>query len=161
MQNSSSEKNAQTLQSRFLGELRLEFAASYILGRTPLGERRFDRFDSGHLRGPRIDALVLPGTSDCLLGGGDGAFRPDVRVMLRCDDGDHVLLTYQGVRHGPPEVMARFARQEPVEPGSYYLRALMRFETASPRYDWLNRIVAVGIGRREPRATSYDIFEVL
>lgn len=149
------------LRSTYLGELRLEFADSYILGQTPLGERRFDRFDSGHFRGPRLEATVLPGTSDSLLGGGDGAFRPDVRVMLRCTDDEYVLLTYHGVRYGPPEVMERFSRQEPVDAGSYYLRASMRFETASERYGWLNRIVAVGVGWREPRATSYDVFEIL
>jgi hypothetical protein len=37
----------------------------------------------------------------------------------------------------------------------------MTFETASPKYDWLNRIVAVGVGRREPEFAIYEVFEIL
>jgi hypothetical protein len=37
----------------------------------------------------------------------------------------------------------------------------MVFETASAKYDWLNRIVGVGVGRREPSAAVYDVFEIL
>jgi hypothetical protein len=33
-------------------------------------------------------------------------------------------------------------------------------ETAS-EYDWLNRIVAIGTGRRPPEGPVYEIFEVL
>ena len=43
----------------------------------------------------------------------------------------------------------------------YYLRTGMVFETASAKYDWLNRIVGVGVGRREPSAAVYDVFEIL
>ena len=35
------------------------------------------------------------------------------------------------------------------------------FETASEKYDWLNRIVAVGVGRRMPDHAAYDVFEIL
>ena len=145
----------------FLGELRLEFARSHRLGRTPAGERRVDSFDSGHFVGPRIEARVMPGTADWLLGGADGAFRPDVRVTLETAQGETVLMRYTGVRHGTAEAMERFARGEPVEPGSYTLRSLVTFETGAAAHAWLNRVVAVGMGRREPRATLYDVFEVL
>jgi hypothetical protein len=35
------------------------------------------------------------------------------------------------------------------------------FETASRKYDWMNRIVGVGVGRRVPGAVIYDVFEIL
>ena len=35
------------------------------------------------------------------------------------------------------------------------------FETAAAKYDWLNRIVAVGIGHRRADGPVYSIFEVL
>ena len=50
---------------------------------------------------------------------------------------------------------------ERVPPESHYLRTALVFETASPKYDWLNRIVGVGVGRREPEFAVYDVFEVL
>jgi hypothetical protein len=36
------------------------------------------------------------------------------------------------------------------------------FETAAPRYAWLNGIVAIGSGRvLQGRGVAYDVFEVL
>jgi hypothetical protein len=150
-----------SLRAEFLGTLRIEIAGSHALGDTPAGGRRVDVFRGGTFTGPRIDAVVLAGGSDALLRRQDGAMQPDVRLTLRTDDGALIHVTYRGIRHGPPEVMARIARNEPVGPDEYYLRNAPFFETASPRYDWLNRIVAVGVGRREPGAAVYEVYEVL
>jgi hypothetical protein len=35
------------------------------------------------------------------------------------------------------------------------------FETAAPQYDWLNRILAVGIGHRNAQGALYSLFEIL
>lgn len=150
-----------TLESRFLGTLRIEIAESHLVGDTPAGFRRVDVFRGGSLKGPRVDATILGGGSDALLRRRDGALQPDVRLTLRTGDGALIHVTYRGVRHGPPEVMARIARDEPVASHEYYLRSAPFFETAAPAYDWLNRIVAVGVGRREPGAAIYDIHEIL
>ena len=48
-----------------------------------------------------------------------------------------------------------------VDPSQYYFRTAIAFETAAPRYDWLNRIIAIGTGSRPPEGPIYDIFEVL
>ena len=149
------------LKSSYLGELRIEVAGSYMLGASAVGLRRLDRLDKGHFKGPRLNAEVLTGGMDLLLGGGDGALRPDVRIALKLDDGEILLIQYRGVRHGPPEVMQRIARGDQVQPHEYYLRTALVFETASKKYDWLNRIVGVGVGRREPAAVVYDVHEVL
>lgn len=149
------------LKSTFLGELKIEVTGTYMLGASPLGQRRLDRLDRGHFKGPRIQAEVMTGGMDLLLGGGDGAVRPDVRLALRLEDGEMLLIVYRGVRHASAEVMQRIAKGEQVPPNEYYLRTGLVFETASKKYDWLNRIVAVGVGRREPGAVFYDVFEVL
>jgi hypothetical protein len=149
------------LKSAYLGELRIEVTGSYMLGASPLGQRRIDRLDKGHFKGPRIQAEIVAGGMDTLLGGADGAMRPDVRLVLKLDDGETLLIVYRGVRHGPPEVMQRIARGEDVPPQDYYLRTGLVFETASRKYGWLNRIVGVGVGRRAPDAAIYDVFEIL
>jgi hypothetical protein len=149
------------LRSTYLGELKIEVTGTYLLGESPLGRRRLDRLDRGHFKGPKVQAEVLAGGMDLLLGGADGAVRPDVRLALRLDDGETLLIVYRGVRHASPEVMQRIARGEAVPPDDYYLRTGLVFETASKTYGWLNRIVAVGVGRREPGAVVYDVFEVL
>ena len=148
------------LKSTYIGELRIQVTGSYLLGGSPLGQRRLDRLDEGSFKGPKIDAEVVAGGMDLLLGGADGALRPDVRLVLKLDDGEILLIVYRGVRHGPPEVMQRIARGEQVQPGEYYLRTGLVFETASRKYDWMNRVVGVGVGRRGPGMVIYDVFEV-
>jgi Protein of unknown function (DUF3237) len=70
-------------------------------------------------------------------------------------------MNYRGVRHGPAEVLARIDRGEEVDAQSYYFRTSPMFETASDRYGWLNRVVAIGIGHRFAQGPVYSIFEVL
>ena len=65
------------------------------------------------------------------------------------------------IRYGPPEVMQRIADGEEVDPSEYYLRDTPNFETASEKYDWLNRIVAVGGGRRLSDHAAYEVFQIL
>lgn len=149
------------LDSTYVGELRIEVTGSYMLGAAPLGQRRLDRLDKGHFKGPKVQADIVAGGMDLLLGGADGALRPDVRIVLRLDDGETLLIQYRGVRHGPAAVMQRIAKGEQVPPSEYYLRTALVFETASKQYDWMNRIIGVGVGRREPGGVAYDVFEVL
>ena len=149
------------LKSAFIGELKIAVTGTYMLGDGPLGRRRIDLLGAGHFEGPRISATILPGGMDLLLGGSDGAVRPDVRLPLELDDGKPLLIIYRGVRHAPPEVMAKIIAGERVPRESHYLRTAMTFETASQKYDWMNRIVAVGVGRREPEFAVYEVFEIL
>lgn len=149
------------LKSEFLATLRVELGETHFLGDTPAGWRRIDVFRGGTLIGPRINARILSGGSDSLLRRQDGAMQPDVRLTVQTDDGAVIHVAYRGVRHGPAEVMERIARGEQVPSDQYYLRNAPFFETGAARYDWLNRIVAVGIGRREPDCAAYDIYEIL
>src|SRR4051812_21743206 len=47
---------------------------------------------------------------------------------------------YARMRYGPPEVMARLAQGEMVDPSEYFPVAPM-FETGAERYAWLNKIL--------------------
>jgi len=35
------------------------------------------------------------------------------------------------------------------------------FETAAKSYDWLNRVVAVGVGERTPTGVSYKVYSLI
>ena len=48
-----------------------------------------------------------------------------------------------------------------VDPSQYYFRTVVTFETAAPRYAWLNSVFGIGTGSRPPEGPIYDIFEVL
>jgi hypothetical protein len=144
----------------FVIQIRLH--PQYVVGATPHGRRRIIPVAGGEFSGDRLRGTVLPHAgSDWLLERGDGAFQQDARFVLETDDGAIIAMSYRGVRHASAEVAARIARGEPVEPTDYYLRTAPFFETAAERYDWINRILAIGVGRRIPDGVSYDVFEVL
>jgi hypothetical protein len=149
------------LRYEFLCTIRVSVAKLHDIGETPLGGRHIDLLGAGTFEGPRLRGEVLAGGMDQKTLRADGAMNPNVRLVLRTDDDALIYMHYTGIRHGPPEVMARIAAGEEVEPSEYYLRNTPYFETAAEKYDWLNRIVAIGVGRRMPDHAAYDIFEIL
>jgi hypothetical protein len=149
------------IETEFLMSLDIEVTGSHILGDTPDGMRRVDLLGGGRFEGPRLRGTVLPGGSDLLLVRADGSIRTDVRLLLKTDDAATIVVTYRGSRHGSEDAMRRIAAGEEVPASDYYLRNAPFFETASPVYDWLNHIVAVGLGERIPGGARYDIYQVL
>jgi hypothetical protein len=149
------------LKSQYLFTIKIGVSQLHDLGETPFGGRHIDMLGPGSFEGPRLRGKVLAGGMDQKLHRADGAMIPNVRLVLQCDDGALIYMTYSGIRHGPPGVMARIARGEAVEPSEYYLRSTPTFETAAEPYAWLNRILAVGVGRRLADHAAYDIFEIL
>jgi hypothetical protein len=131
------------------------------LGDTPYGERRIIDIKDGTVDGPKLKGRVLPGGADWQIVRTDGVVHLTARYTIETDTGGLVLVNSEGYRHGPPEVMARLARDETVDPSQYYFRAFMRFETADPSAAWLNRILAIGRGARLQGAVRLDVFEVL
>jgi hypothetical protein len=131
------------------------------LGQTPYGERRIINILGGQVDGARLKGRILPGGADWQIIRQDGVAHLDARYTIETADGARVLVVSEGMRHGPPDVMARLARGEAVDPGLYYFRTCMRFETAHPAATWLNRILAIGRGTREARAVRLDVYEVL
>lgn len=149
------------LKSQYLMTITVTVDALHDIGEVPLGTRHIDVLGEGHFEGPRLRGTVLKGGLDQKIFRSDGAMHPNVRMVLKTDDDALIHIHYTGIRYGTPEVMARIAAGENVEPHEYYLRNTPMFETASPKYDWLNRIVAVGVGRRMPTSAAYDVFEIL
>jgi len=149
------------LAFRPLFDAHVEVAEVLSLGRTPLGERRVVDILGGSFRGDRVSGRVRPGGADWQTIGEDGAARLDARYTLETADGALVQVRSQGVRHGPPEVLAQLAAGEAVDPARYYFRTVLRFETGAPELAWLNRIIAVARGARRPRAVELQAYELL
>ncbi|MDP6344581.1 MAG: DUF3237 domain-containing protein, partial [Alphaproteobacteria bacterium] len=86
----------------------------------------------------------------------------DVRLLLRTDDDAPIYMSYTGLMHGSREMMRRAFTHGDVDPEQYYFRTTPYFETGDGRYAWLNRLVAVGVGRTLPNAgVSYAVHEIL
>ena len=149
------------INTRHLFALRLNAGETQQAGETPQGKRIIVPITGGTFAGDRLRGTVEPGGSDWMTLRPDGVTMLDVRVVLRTDDNALILLTYHGLRHGPPEVMARLAAGETVDPAEYYLRTTLYFETSDGRYLWLNKLVAVATGHRPPTGPIYEVFEVV
>ena len=137
-----------------------ELDAIMNLGRTPYGERRIISILGGSVRGARLNGRVLAGGADWQIVRSDGAAEIRARYTIETDAGARILVASEGLRHGPPAVMARLAQGDSVDPALYYFRTVLRFETADPAVDWLNRILALARGRREARSVRLDVHEV-
>ena len=136
-------------------------APAQMLGKTPAGNRKIAPVLGGTFIGPDISGKILPFGGDWALTRADGVLTLNVRLTIETDDGALVHCSYSGMRHGPPEVIGRLARGEAVDPAEMYFRIAPKFETAAPRYDWLNRILAIGTGERLANGPRYSIYQVL
>jgi hypothetical protein len=141
--------------------IRAELADILQFGKTPVGERRVINILGGRVEGRRLTGQILPGGADWQVIRPDGAADIEARYTIKSDSGGLVLVSSEGLRHGPPDIIARLSRGEPVDPALYYFRTLMRFETADSGLDWMNRILAIAHGARLPNAVVLDVFEVL
>jgi Protein of unknown function (DUF3237) len=137
-----------SLESELLCEIRAELEEPQDLGTTPFGKRLIIYVKGGSFEGPRRRGEVLPGGGDWVLVRLDAVRQLDVPVTLRTDDGRLIYMSHNGLLDVSPAVFQRLLRSEPIDPAEYYFRTTPRFETASEKSGWLNRIVTVGRARR-------------
>ena len=155
-------KTASTIEARPLFVLDVVLDRPQVMEETPYGMRKIVPVLGGTFSGERLGGVILPGGGhDWAMTRGDGALVLDVRLVLETDDGAHIMMTYRGIRTGAPEVLARIAAGEHVDPTEYYFRIIPFFETGSQKYGWLNRIVCVCFGDRVKSGPRYTVHEVL
>ena len=130
------------------------------VGATPTGVRRIFLVTGGSFEGPAARGTVLPGGGDWLVRRPDGVSELDVRVTLRTDDDQLIYARYRGLIDIPPPVQERRGRGERIDPSEYYFRTTPVFETASAKYAWLNRIIAVGVGEIGVDRVAYTVYAV-
>ena len=141
--------------------MRLDVRPLLIVGATPGAYRRVGVVTGGSFEGERLSGAVLDGSSDWQTVRNDNSTTLNVRLVLKTEDGALIGMTYQGLRHGPADIIARIEKGEVVDPASYYFRINPLFETEAAKYDWINRVIAVGIGHRFADGPVYSVFEVL
>jgi hypothetical protein len=149
------------MESRLLMNLQVTVGEPQKIGAVPHGTRVTTPIESGQFEGPRLRGHVLPGGGDWALMRSDGVLELDLRVTLETDDGALVQMSSFGLRQGPPEVLAALSRGERVDPTAYYFRTIVRFDTAHPKYLFLNRLLAASTGDRRPGGPLYTVEEIL
>jgi Protein of unknown function (DUF3237) len=136
------------MRSRPLMTLRLSTAPTQEIGACPRGMRVTYPIIGGSFEGERLRGKVLPGGDDWTVKRSDGVVELDLRVTLQTDDGALIYMTFEGIRDdGAPQAP--------------YFRTVPRFETAEPKYSFLNRLLAVGTGQIRADGPVHVIEEIL
>ncbi|PYR39051.1 MAG: DUF3237 domain-containing protein [Acidobacteria bacterium] len=143
---SAQELSGDTLKSEFLFDVVFDVSTPFNLG-----SRQIVPVTGGTFAGPKLKGTAFSGGGDWIVRRSDGASVLNVRATLKTDDDQLIYMSYDGILYTPAGA----------KPGEFYWRTTPKFETASPKYEWLTRIVAVGVGRPVPGKAAYRIFQIL
>ena len=128
----------------YLGTLKAETGTRTVIENAPQGTRTIVQVTGGRFEGPRLKATVQTPAGDWITNRADGTYKLDVRLTLKTDDGALILVTYNGIG-------------QTTQAGAS-LRIAPLFETGDPRYTWLTKLQAVGVGERVGTAVTYDLY---
>lgn len=115
----------------------------------------------GMVEGARIHGVIEEGGADQqTIDIADGITSIEATHPLRHTDGTRILLLNRAVRRGPPEVMARLATGEVVDPALYYFRGTAHCTVERGPHRWLMASALVTVGRRGPNGVELDVYRV-
>ncbi len=145
----------------FVYEASGDLGAPVPIGQTPDGTRRIiPIFEGGRVEGPLIKGALMGNAADWQLTRPDGVTVADAIYALKTDDGVIIQIRNRGLRHGPPEVMARLAAGDEVDPSAYYFRTIPEFVAPIGKYDWMNRSIFICSGARYPAGIKLWVWRV-
>jgi hypothetical protein len=100
---------------------------------------------SGSVEGPKIKGKIVPPSGDWLALMPSGVLRLDVRLTILTDDNQYIYVTYNGVIKTNPTTDKKYQEgKEVIKADEQYFITAPTFQTASPKYAWLNEMQAVG-----------------
>lgn len=129
-----------------LGTLTITIAEQTHLPGTPQGGRLVGEAGECVWESERVRARQRGrSASDWVRIHADSSVEVDARILLETDDGAVIAMTYRGKADRPP-----------AEGG--VILTTPTFETNDVRYAWLNRVQAVGKGRRTGATLVYELY---
>jgi hypothetical protein len=156
-----------SLATAHLFDVDFELGEIDFVGQTPIGQRVVGNLGGGRFAGERLRGRVLPSGGDWGLFHPDGTLAVDGRCIFQAEhEGGptNIYGIYKGRWCIAPEVMAGLNTKEEIEahdPSSYSLRIHWLFEApAAGPFAWMNRVIAVGVGRRIEGGIAYRLFEI-
>ena len=133
------------ISARPLMVLRLATSPIQQIGSTPEGMLMIFPVTGGSFEGDRLRGKVLAAGGDWVTVRSNEMMTLDLRIALETDDGSLIHITFTGIR----------------DDANRYFRTVPRFETAAPRYVFLNRLIAVGTAEIRPEGPVHLIDEIL
>ncbi len=143
-----------------VGHLVAHVSTPIDVGEGPHGRRRVVPILGGTFTGERLAGRVLGGANDYQIIRRDGVLELQARYVIETPSGALIYVENNGMRDGPPALLAAQARGEMVDGSQIYFRAVPRFETAAPEYQWLTRRIFISSGIRFPDRVQITFFEV-
>ncbi len=124
----------------------VKLGESFVIKGGPVGTRIVAEVDTIEMVGPKITAsMVGKSAADWLTVGPDGSYGTlDVRATLKTDDDELIYMEYSGR----------------IDLTTGKVVAAPLFQTGPEKYDWMNRIQAVGVGQNGPDSLVYEMYEV-
>jgi hypothetical protein len=145
-----------SIETEYLGTVEVQLDAPQAVG--PI---LIFNVPGGTLKGPKINGTVVAPSGNWLNIMPDGSLRLDVRASLKTDDGELILVTYNGIIAPNKDATDRFNKGEDITSNDEYFLTAPRFTTASKKYDWLNKVQAVGkMVALQKDKLKYDLFLV-
>lgn len=145
-------------------DLQVDVATPIEVGQTGFGQRRLIPILGGAAQASAErggwQARVMPGGADFQLVIAGRSAQLDARYVLETDGGDRIFVVNHAMRSGPPELIEKLARGEPVDPALIYFRCVPTFEVAAPSLAWLAERIFLGTGARHPSQVVMRFFEV-
>ena len=135
------------LQSEVLFDLNLEGETPQNLGSAG-GGRLIVPVSGGTFSGHGIKGTIVGPGGDWIVQRPDGSRILDVRILLQTDDGQKIYMSWRGIAYSSPG-------------GVLVAHILPLFETAAPKYAWLNNVVAVGVYRPDLGGIAYRVYRIL
>jgi len=71
-----------------------------------------------------------------------------------------IYVSCDGIFDITPQARQRILQGVQVDPSEYYFRTALGFETGTQKYVWLNRLLAVGVGRRTAAGVVTEVFAI-
>ena len=139
---------------------RVDVGVPLELGQVSTGRRRVIPIVGGTVEGPRLTGTVLHGGADWQIVREDGTAELVARYTLQATDGTLISVVNKGIRRGAPEVLARIAAGEDVDPSEYYFRASPTFEVAPGPHRWLMDNIFVATGQRQAKQVVIAVYQL-
>jgi hypothetical protein len=118
----------------------------------------YELVEGGTVRGPALDAVLLPRNGDRVQMRPDGIGVADIEATMVTPKGGIVLLRYSGLIDTGPDGFAAMLAGTGPKHGS--VRFTPRYATSVPELMWMNRVQGFGIGVAdlERQTVEYDVY---
>jgi hypothetical protein len=149
------------LKTEYAFTARVLLSPTIVIGDGPEGLRRYVPIIGGTVDGPLLKGEVLAAGGDSQVLRADHVLAVEARYVIRTQTGVNIGIVNRGLRHGPPDVIARLTSGQKVAPTEYHFRTVAQFEAPlGSIYEWLNKSLFIGSAEREVDAAIVHFHRV-